>query len=393
MRKNGTCLLTVVYEQQAYTKTIEANKLPEAEQQWTLFAASVYQGKAIVSGTDRMTLKQFYDYWKEKYAIAHYAKTTMGTYEQVFVRIESSLGLLYLHKVKPSHIVEFFSQLSSPTASKDNKPLSARSIGKHRELLNILFSTAYRWELIISNPMEKISAPRTERKRKKVPTQEEFAKFFECLSTAPIKNQLMCMLGFTCGLRREEIAGLQWGDFDFNNNSVSIIRTATYICGEPIEIGQTKTESSERKLSLPFETVRLLNLYRAEVKAQYARRAKRNKVIIFTDPVSDDKWVFTKADGTIGHPTQLNTFLKRFCKENGLFNITPHILRHMHGSYLLKNGLDIAAVSKALGHTKKSFTLDTYIHEIQTIQEETASIMHNVLNNMRTTKNTQGTAN
>lgn len=63
--------------------------------------------------------------------------------------------------------------------------------------------------------------------------------------------------------------------------------------------------------------------------------------------------------------------------------ITPHILRHLHGSYLLQNGIDISAVSKILGHTKKSFTLDTYIHTIQTLEKETASVMQNVLNNMK----------
>jgi len=375
-----------------YRKTIQAANDTEAKEQYKYFSSEVLQGKALSGATEKMTMKQFFDYWKEKHANKHYAKTTLVNYENAFIRIELALGHLYLHKIKPAHIVEFIAQLNSPTARKDDQPLSPRSIAKHRELLSILLGTAYRWELITSNPMEKISAPRTERKYKEIPTQEEFAKFFQYLSTAPIKNQLMCMLGFTGGLRREEIAGLQWGDFDLQKNTIKIIRTATYIPGEPINISQTKTVSSDRTVSLPTATIKLLEAHKSEVKAQYAKRAKRNKVVTLIDPTAADKWLFTKSDGTIGHPQQLNTFLKRFCEDNELFNITPHTLRHLHGSYLLNSGLDIAAVSKALGHTKKSFTLDTYIHTIQTIEEKTASIMDSVLNDIKTAQNKKGQA-
>lgn len=45
--------------------------------------------------------------------------------------------------------------------------------------------------------------------------------------------------------------------------------------------------------------------------------------------------------------------------------------------------MDIAAVSKSLGHSKKSFTLDTYIHTIESIENETASVMQDVLSNLK----------
>lgn len=62
------------------------------------------------------------------------------------------------------------------------------------------------------------------------------------------------------------------------------------------------------------------------------------------------------------------------------------MLRHLHGSYLLRNGLDISSVSKNLGHSKKSFTLDTYIHTIKSIENETAAILQNVLNDFNKKK-------
>ena len=43
-------------------------------------------------------------------------------------------------------------------------------------------------------------------------------------------------------------------------------------------------------------------------------------------------------------------------------HITVHSLRHSHGSLLLANGIDIATVSKRLGHSNLTTTLNTYIH-------------------------------
>jgi len=44
-------------------------------------------------------------------------------------------------------------------------------------------------------------------------------------------------------------------------------------------------------------------------------------------------------------------------------------------------------VSKSLGHSKKSFTLDTYIHTIESIENETANVMQDVLHDLKSKKN------
>jgi integrase len=136
-------------------------------------------------------------------------------------------------------------------------------------------------------------------------------------------------------------------------------------------------------ISLPISVMKLRESYNAEIKALAMRRAKRKKVVLLADPISSDKWLFSQPDGSIGHPHALNSFLKKFCFEYDLFNFTPHLLRHLHSSYLLRNGMDIAAVSKSLGHSKKSFTLDTYIHIIESIEDETASVMQDVLSSLK----------
>jgi integrase len=45
-----------------------------------------------------------------------------------------------------------------------------------------------------------------------------------------------------------------------------------------------------------------------------------------------------------------------------------HDLRHTYGSHLLRQGVDVVRVSKALGHSKVSTTLDIYAHEIEELR-------------------------
>lgn len=157
-----------------------------------------------------------------------------------------------IDKIKPIQLVDFFAQLSKIDAKNNDTPFTERTIAKYRELLQLLFSSVLKWELTTSNPLEKLDKPRTRKKQKEMPTQEEVVNFFDHLSQAPLKNQLMCMLAFAGGLRREELSALKQGDFNTEKNTAKIERAATYIPREGIHIGLTKTNNSERTISLPL---------------------------------------------------------------------------------------------------------------------------------------------
>jgi len=88
-----------------------------------------------------------------------------------------------------------------------------------------------------------------------------------------------------------------------------------------------------------------------------------------------------------------NTFIGRFWKDNDLQRIGPHLLRHMSGSYLLNGGIDLAGVSKKLGHSDKSFTMKTYIHSFESTEKHTANVMQNILTNLKVAQAKKGQAN
>lgn len=151
------------------------------------------------------------------------------------------------------------------------------------------------------------------------------------------------------GLRREEIFGLQTKNVDLKNKTIYINRAAVYIAGEGVKEVPTKTKTSTRKLTMPDVVYDLIKEYLKEQKSKTT--------------VSIEQWLFY-SQNKITQPDAFNNMLKRACTKLKIKRITPHTLRHMYGSNLINQGIDIAVTSQQLGHTKKSFTVDTYIHAI-----------------------------
>ena len=56
-----------------------------------------------------------------------------------------------------------------------------------------------------------------------------------------------------------------------------------------------------------------------------------------------------------------------------------HDLRHTGASMMLNYGISVLAVSRRLGHSKPSITLDVYGHLIPSKEEEAASLMNELL--------------
>ena len=50
---------------------------------------------------------------------------------------------------------------------------------------------------------------------------------------------------------------------------------------------------------------------------------------------------------------------------DALPNISPHDLRHTAGTLMLRRGMPVEVVSKVLGHSKVSITLDVYRHVLE----------------------------
>jgi integrase len=68
----------------------------------------------------------------------------------------------------------------------------------------------------------------------------------------------------------------------------------------------------------------------------------------------------------------------------------PHELRHGQASLMLSAGVDVKVISKRLGHSRTSFTADTYAHLLEGVQAKAAEAVAALVPRRRTARDQSG---
>jgi integrase len=160
----------------------------------------------------------------------------------------------------------------------------------------------------------------------------------------------------TTGLRRGEICGLQWQDFDEEKGTLKVQRTLHCEKVGEYTVGETKTGKGTRTIVLPASTAKLLRERKMATNSQ---------------------WIFprTLKPELPTAPQTAYNHLKMLLRKAGLPSIRFHDLRHTFATHALSSGVDAKTLSGILGHTNASFTLDTYTHVTTDMQEKASNIV------------------
>lgn len=169
---------------------------------------------------------------------------------------------------------------------------------------------------------------------------KEFNQFINCVKDNTYKQFFTLM--FYTGTRPGEAMALKFSDLQHGYINIS----KTIESHGNREIGTPKTVSSYRKIKIDRFLERDLLL----LKKYYRERYKQ----------CDDYYIFGGIKPL--SPTTINRHKFRACEESGVRPITLHQFRHSHATLLLQNGIMINEVSRRLGHSKVSTTLDVYTH-------------------------------
>ena len=303
--------------------------------------------------------------------------------EQVFMHIKSATmsknSIYNFNGILKNHIYPSLGHLKIPeittvqiTASLTKRIRSGAShatVIKHYELLNLIFKMAYMQDLVNRNPMDKVERPKPRKDEGKhtdpeAYTASELKHIMDCLENEPLKWQCYVRILIDTGIRRGECCGLQWSDFDFAKQTVTIQRNLGYTSTDGIFIDTTKNGRT-RTIDLDSEIFAMLRKLRME-QAQSAL----------------SRFVFTQ-DGTPDpmHPTSPTHYFKVFSKRYGITDFHPHKLRHSFASVAITSGADVASVSEKLGHSDKSVTLRMYTHADEESIRRTSETFREALRN------------
>lgn len=234
---------------------------------------------------------------------------------------------------------------------------------KSREFLNMAMKEAVVQGYIDKNPITaSISYPR------KQPSVTILGKerIKEFLSVAQHNYwYLEILLALFCGLRKGEIQGLKFSDFDMEQETVSIERQIT--SNPIIPKGQSKI-LKYRIVEKPPKTPNSFRVIHVPKPILEEVRQRKNKQESLKRELGeeyiDNDYVSCQENGIPHSVTAFNTALTKLCKRNGFPHITVHGLRHMYATILLEQKVSIKKISALLGHASVHTTFEYYCDQM-----------------------------
>lgn len=361
------------------------------------FENKVKSGKYLEG--EKMTFKDFVEIWKRDYAEINLERSTLERhYDILDNHILPEIGNLKLARIQPAHLNRLYSDMLQER--KDGKPggYASATITKTHAVISGILKKAVQWNILLDNPADRVTPPKSNGPEKEIQffSVEETGIFLETLE-AQIKKgivkeqfRLLFNLAITCGLRRGEIIALEWSDFDFKNNTISIAKAIGTDHGRAYDKGP-KSRRGYRSISVPGSVMAMAKEYQKH-QLQYR--------LSIGSYWQGSNYIFIQDNGCRMDPSTPNRVFKKIIKRYNRDapealqlpdNITLHGLRHTSATLLIAQKVDPRTVSGRLGHAQTSTTLNIYAHQLQEIDRQAADIMEHLINvNQTLTKQENG---
>lgn len=298
--------------------------------------ASKFENEKTINKNNIKTFKEVCDLFLEDCTKRGLKPTTIITYKSQLEFIFKNFNPINkdIKKIKSNDIYEFIN-------SKVNlhKNIFKRKIV---EFVKCIFTYAKKTKLITNNIFDDIKLPKITSNTQNIWSEKEIKKYLPILKK--FKHYDILYLVLETGLRKGEISALTWDCVDFEKNIITVDKSYI-IHGNFKGITFPKTNSAIRQVVLLDKSIEIL-------KKRY-----KNKISEYVFPNQ-------KNINMPVNPNAVTSSFRRFLKRYNLKKIRFHDLRHIHATLLLNKNINYKILSKRLGHSNVSFTLQTYTHVI-----------------------------
>lgn len=347
-RKDGIWYRAIRIEGTGKRKYLYAKTKAELDKKYKEFA------KQIASGTytkiRKQTVEEYMLNWLTTYKRIELKPKSYDTLEStIYHQIIPYFKGMQFFSVTHEDIQKFINQLND-----DGRSYSI--IRKAYLALSGVYKYAMMKDQLLKNPCFGVKLPKKAEKNVKsiqVLSKEQIKLYCEHATQRYGNGKCVYRLGYGLvlilftGLRLGEAAGLMWDDIDFQKRTLKVQRTLEYVKNRDgdensnhyvLVEGTTKSKSSERTIPLNQTALSaLLELKKANGGFAY---------------------VFSNAKGKPINPRNLNRAHDCILERAGIPHIGIHALRHTFASQLFANKVDIKVISKLLGHSDVSVTVN-----------------------------------
>ncbi len=297
----------------------------------------------------QITVEEWLQKWMDEYMMFSIREQTWKSYESVIrLHIIPNLGNKKVASLTTSVVQKFYNKLLS-------EGKSGSLVRDAHLILHQAMDVAVKENLVAKNPTNGTKIPKVEYKPKNILNEIQLEMFMDAIKQDELWYDFF-YTEITTGLRRGELCGLKWCDFNETTGQLNVVRTVTTHKGGGLKTGETKTQKGTRTIYLPPSTVKLLSERKNKVSSEW----------IFPNFYDNSKPI---------NPSTAYLKLKSILKNAGLPSIRFHDLRHTFATHALSSGVDARTLSGILGHTNASFTLDTYTHVTNDMQKNASVIV------------------
>ena len=284
-------------------------------------------------------VKAYLDYQLNTGAIE---QSTHDKHMENFERsIEPYLGDISFYHLDRTSIIKWHTELSK-------KGCSQRYIYSNYLIIAKVYNYYVEIGELARNPFNQVKITKNYAPKITHLTTKQMEHFLTCAYAEFDGNSKMLvgiLLAYYAGLRRQEICGLRWRDVNFATHTISIT-SAIGIKNEGTYTKNPKNKSSVRTFPLIPQLETALKERYEEIKPEGNWFVVGNKTVYMS-------------------PFTFSTYFRNFVIAYNLTDaygnrITPHALRHNMASVGVRSSMDIASLSKMMGHASRAMTLDTY---------------------------------
>ena len=261
----------------------------------------------------RMTLGQWLDRWLTEYKAGTVRPGTLKSYRcYIEYYIKPQLGDKQISLISQQDIQRMYRRLKTEGRIHEHPEMDHQlsdSMVRHiHSTLHAALKDAVQAHVIPRNPTEGTTAPKPNYKPKRILTRAELDTFLAVVEQDEVWRDFF-QTELMTGLRRGEICGLQWNDFDGDAGTLKVCRTLHSQRKGEYTVGETKTNQGMRTIILPHSVIEILRRRRADAISQW----------IFPDPVKPENPV---------DPNAAYRHMKTLLQRAGLPSIRFHDLRH-----------------------------------------------------------------